>query len=182
MEELKLIEKAKSGDTMALNSLMDEYKVLVTKIARKYFIIGADLNDVIQEGMIGLFNAYSKFDTQKNAQFKTFATICINRQIITALKKAYKHAKIDLIDDINQQDLYPNESIFSPEENYIENESFKLLKNEINHKLSKLEIEILNEFLLNSSYEEISKKLNISKKSVDNALTRIRNKLNYLKK
>lgn len=182
MDEINLINSARSGNLESLNCLMDNYKGLVNKIARKYFIIGADLNDVIQEGMIGLFNAYSKFDTNKNVQFKTFATICINRQIITALKKAYKHANNDLIDDINYSDLYNSEKIVSPEEDFIENENFKILKSEINNKLSKLEIDILNEFLLNSSYEEISKKLNISKKSVDNALSRIRTKLNYLNK
>ena len=182
MEEKELIEKAKQGDISALNLLMNSYKKLVNKIARKYFIIGADLNDVVQEGMIGLFNAYSKFDITKNVQFKTFATICINRQIISAIKKAYKHANNDLIDDINTTELYSNEKIISPEDDFIENESFKILKEEINQKLSKLERLILSEFLQNSTYEEIAEKLNISKKSVDNALARIRNKLNYLKK
>lgn len=182
MEEKDLIISAKNGDINSLNALMNNYKKLVNKIARKYFIIGADLNDVIQEGMIGLFNAYSKFDENKNTQFKTFATICINRQIISAIKKAYKHSKSDLIDDVNINELYSNENIISPEDDFIENESFKALTKEINKKLSSLEKEILNEFLLNSSYEEISEKLNISKKSVDNALSRIRNKLNYLRK
>ncbi|MGN1207847.1 MAG: sigma-70 family RNA polymerase sigma factor [Christensenellales bacterium] len=182
MEDWNLITMAKKGDLQALNMLMTNYKKLVNKIARKYFIIGADLNDVIQEGMIGLFNAYSNFDTKKNVKFKTFATLCINRQIISAIKKAYKHANNDLIDDINLNEIYSNDKIISPEDDFIESESFKNLKNEIKQKLSNLEIKILNEFLQNSSYEEISSKLNISKKSVDNALSRIRNKLNYLNK
>lgn len=182
MEERDLIIKAKNGEIEALNVIMTNYKKLVVKIARKYFIIGADLNDVVQEGMIGLFNAYSNFDLSKNVKFKTFATICINRQIITAIKKAYKHAGNDLIDDLNIAELYPNEQIISPEDDFIENENFKILRNEIKQKLSKQENRILNEFLLNLSYEEIANKLNISKKSVDNALSRIRNKLNYLKK
>ncbi len=182
MDELILISKAKQGDLDALNTLMTSYKKLVNKIARKYFIIGADLNDVIQEGMIGLFNAYSNYNQQKNVQFRTFATICINRQIISAIKKAYKHSKNDLIDDVNLNEIYSNEKIISPEDNFIDHENFKILKDEIKSKLSKLETQILNEFLQNSSYEEIASNLNISKKSVDNALSRIRNKLNYLKK
>lgn len=181
MEEKILIIDAKNGDIESLNTLMTNYKNLVIKIARKYFIIGADLNDVVQEGMIGLFNAFSKFDLNKNVQFKTFATICINRQIISAIKKAYKHAGNDLIDDINLSEIYQNEHIISPEDDFIENENFKVLKNEITQKLSKQENLILNEFLQNLTYEEIANKLNISKKSVDNALTRIRTKLNYLK-
>ncbi len=182
MDELILISKAKQGDLDALNTLMTNYKKLVNKIARKYFIIGADLNDVIQEGMIGLFNAYSNYNQQKNVQFRTFATICINRQIISAIKKAYKHSKNDLIDDVNLNEIYSNEKIISPEDDFIDHENFKILKDEIKSKLSKLETQILNEFLQNSSYEEIASNLNISKKSVDNALSRIRNKLNYLKK
>ena len=182
MDELILISKAKLGDLDALNTLMTSYKKLVNKIARKYFIIGADLNDVIQEGMIGLFNAYSNYNQQKNVQFRTFATICINRQIISAIKKAYKHSKNDLIDDVNLNEIYSNEKIISPEDDFIDHENFKILKDEIKSKLSKLETQILNEFLQNSSYEEIASNLNISKKSVDNALSRIRNKLNYLKK
>lgn len=182
MEENELIKMAKNGDEQALNQLMNNYKKLVNKIARKYFIIGADLNDVIQEGMIGLFNAFSKFDMSKEIQFKTFATICINRQIITAIKKAYKHSKNDLIDDISTNELYSNEKIISPEDDFIENENFKILKKEINQKLSKLETQILSKFLQNLTYDEIANSLNISKKSVDNALARIRNKLNYLKK
>ncbi len=182
MDELILISKAKQGDLDALNTLMTNYKKLVNKIARKYFIIGADLNDVIQEGMIGLFNAYSNYNQQKNVQFRTFATICINRQIISAIKKAYKHSKNDLIDDVNLNEIYSNEKIISPEDDFIDHENFKILKDEIKSKLSKLETQILNEFLQNSSYEEIASNLNISKKSVDNVLSRIRNKLNYLKK
>ena len=160
--------------------LMNNYKNLVNKISRKYFIIGADLNDVIQEGMIGLFSAYQNFDETKNVLFKTFATLCINRQIIKAIKKAYKNINSYLMDDVNAQILNVNTIYVSPEEDFILNEEYKNLKKEINEKLSKLEQKILFEFLENKSYDEISEKLNISKKSVDNALTRIRSKLKYL--
>lgn len=180
IEDLDLIKSAKNGDKESLNTLMNNYKKIVNKIARRYFIIGADLSDVIQEGMIGLFSAYENFDESKNVQFKTFASICINRQIITAIKKAYKNSKSCLIDDVNEQVINTNTIFISPEENFILNEEYKILREEINQKLSKLEQKILTEFLENKSYDEISNLLNISKKSVDNALTRIRSKLKYL--
>lgn len=182
IEDLELIKKAKNGDENSLNILMNNYKNLVNKISRKYFIIGADLNDVIQEGMIGLFSAYQNFDEIKNVQFKTFASICINRQILTAIKKAYKNINSCLMDDVNSQILNLNSTYISPEEDFILNEDYKNLRKEINKKLSKLEQKILIEFLANKSYEEISIELNISKKSVDNALSRIRSKLQYLNK
>ena len=90
-EDIILIKQARNGDENSLNKLMNNYKNLVNKIAKKYFIIGGEFADVIQEGMIGLFNAYNKFDISKNVLFKTFASVCINRQIITAIKKAYKN-------------------------------------------------------------------------------------------
>ena len=182
MEENILIEKAKGGDENALNLLMSNYKKLVEKISRKYFIIGADLKDVIQEGMIGLFNAYLNFDSERNTQFKTFATVCINRQIISAIKKAYKNSLVEFLNNADIEEINFNKNTISPEENFIIKEEYNLLKKEIKEKLSPLEQKILSEFLLNATYDEISKKLDISKKSVDNALTRIRTKLNYLKK
>ena len=163
MVEIELIKKARNGETSALDTLMTEYKNLVNKIARNYFIIGADFEDVIQEGMIGLFNAYLTFDENKSASFKTYATLLINRQIISAIKKAYKYKNLNFIEDF-----------------IINKESHSNLLSEIHKSLSELEIKILSEFLKNKSYDEIAKTLNLNKKSVDNALTRIRNKLKYL--
>lgn len=176
----ELIKKAKLGNDNSLEILMNEYKKLVTKIARNYFIIGADFEDVIQEGMIGLFNAYSTFNENKNTSFKTYATILINRQIINAIKKAYKYNNLDLFADLNEKDFEKDLEIFSPEEFIINKESHSILVKEINEKLSSLEISILQEFLQNKTYEEIATKLNLNKKSVDNALSRIKKKLNYL--
>lgn len=176
----ELIKKAKLGDKVALETLMNEYKKLVTKISRNYFIIGAEFEDVIQEGMIGLFNAYNNFDETKNTSFKTYATILINRQIINAIKKAYKYNNQDLFADLNLKDFEDDLEVFSPEEFIINKESHSILLREINEKLSPLEISILEEFLKNETYEEIAKKLKLNKKSVDNALTRIKKKLNYL--
>lgn len=176
----QLIINARQGDEVALEKLMNEYKSLVNKISRNYFIIGADFEDVIQEGMIGLFNAYNTFDQTKNASFKTYATILINRQIINAIKKAYKYNNLDFFSDLNAKELEDDIEIFNPEEFIINKESHSTLLKEISTKLSPLEISILQEFLKNETYEEIAKKLNLNKKSVDNALSRIKKKLNYL--
>lgn len=180
MEDNILITKAKNGDNESLELLMKKYKPIVNKIAKRYFIIGADLNDVIQEGMIGLFNAYNNFDKTKNASFKTFASLCINRQIISAMNSAYKK-KIELLDESEiPKNIEPLE--YSPEDDIILNEEFETLKKEISKKLSSFEQVVLSNFLEDYSYEEIAKKLNLQKKSIDNALSRIRNKLQYLKK
>lgn len=176
----ELIKQAKLGNEDALEKLMNEYKSLVNKISRNYFIIGADFEDVIQEGMIGLFNAYNTFNETKNASFKTYATILINRQIINAIKKAYKYNNLDFFSDLNAKEFEGDLEIFNPEEFIINKESHSTLIKEINEKLSTLEVSILKEFLKNETYEEIAKKLNLNKKSVDNALSRIKKKLNYL--
>lgn len=181
MEDTELIKKAKSGDENALDELMNNYKKLVSKISRRYFIIGADVNDVIQEGMIGLFNAYVNYDETKNAQFKTFATLCINRRILNAINKSKKLASVVLSDD-NLEIITKNSPIFTPEEDFIFNEEYKMLLEEIKKVLSNKENLILNKFLENKSYDEIAEELDITKKSVDNALARIRNKLKYLNK
>lgn len=180
MNEKELIKKAKQGDNFALDNLMKDYKNLVNKISRNYFIIGADYEDVIQEGMIGLFNAYLTFDESKNASFKTYATLLINRQIITAIKKAYKYKNLNFIEDLNAESFEQELKVFDPEEFIINKENHNNLLKEIAEKLSDKERKILLEFLKNKSYEEISTNLNLTKKSVDNALTRIRKKLNYL--
>lgn len=180
-EDIILIEKARNGDENSLNNLMNKYKHFVSKIAKKYFIIGADFSDVIQEGMIGLFNAYSKFDASKNVMFKTFASVCINRQIITAFKKAYKNIKSELFDDISDEIIKTNTICLNPEEDIILKEDYENLLKEISEKLSEMEFKILDEFLKGQNYEDIAKKFDITKKSVDNALSRIRTKLNYLK-
>lgn len=180
-EDIILIKQARNGDENSLNKLMNNYKNLVNKIAKKYFIIGGEFADVIQEGMIGLFNAYNKFDISKNVLFKTFASVCINRQIITAIKKAYKNNKSELFDDINAETLNSNIICFNPEDDIVLKEDYEILLKEISEKLSSLEYKILDEFLKEQNYDEIAKKLNLTKKSVDNALSRIRTKLKYLK-
>lgn len=178
-----LIEKAKQ-DPNVLDELLTEYKPLVCSLARKYFLIGAEQDDLVQEGMIGLYKAIVTFDQNKNASFKTFASLCINSQIKSAIKSA-SSSKNKVLNKVmledNQELMYfvlstePN-----PEDRMIDKENFDNIKKEIITSLSLLEKQILKQYLLGKNYEQIAKTLCIDKKSVDNGLNRIRKKLNHL--
>lgn len=179
-EELILSSKTNHD---ALEKVMAEYKPLVTSIARRYFLTGAELDDLVQEGMIGLYKAIQTFDKTKSS-FKTFASLCINSQIKTAIKSA-NNLKNKFLNEVmledNEEKMYlihseePN-----PEDKIINEEHFKIVKNEIASKLTLLEKQILKQYLLGKSYDQIAKTLCIDKKSVDNGLNRIRKKLQHL--
>lgn len=168
------------------DELLIEYKPLVSKIARKYFLIGAEVEDIIQEGMIGLYKAIESYDPTQEASLKTFATLCINRQIQTAIKKSNNN-KNRFLNEIMELGIDDEERINSlvstepnPEEQMLNDERYKFIVGEINKKLSRLEKQILNCYLEGYSYDKIAKILDIDKKSVDNGLNRIRKKLSYL--
>lgn len=165
-----------------VEKLLTECKPLVSSISRRYFLIGGEIDDLVQEGMIGLYKAIESFDPNKEATFKTFATLCINRQIQTAIRKATSEKNqvfLELFDDTtNIYDEPSNKE--NPETNVISAEKMKYINSEIKSKLSKMEIVVLQEYLKGLCYDEIAKKLNIQKKSVDNALNRIRKKLAHL--
>lgn len=171
---------------MNKNEIMIEYKPLVVSIARKYFLIGAEVEDIIQEGMIGLYKAIEDYKGNQEASFKTFATLCINRQIQTAIKISNNN-KNKLLNDIIELGIDDEERMNSlvstepnPEEQILRQERYEYVLSEIDKKLSKLEKQILNCYLEGYSYEKIAKILEIDKKSVDNGLIRIRKKLLYL--
>ena len=168
---------------LSAEELLIYYKPLVSKIARRYFLVGGDMDDVFQEGMIGLYKAINSFSSDKGASFQTFATLCINRQIQSAVKKANANKNrvfMDLYSMENDETIKIISSERNPEDNFIVKESYENIKREILQKLTNLEKKILKEYLSGFSYEDISQKLHINKKSVDNALNRIRNKLAYL--
>lgn len=178
MSETLLNENYNSMEDFLVN-----YKPLVIKIARRYFLAGGDMDDVIQEGMIGLYKAYNTYSSEKGASFTTFATLCINRQIQTAIKKANAQVRRFCTDLYNLD----NENIINivsyennPEDQVIRKESFNNFKKEILLKLTNLEKQILKHYLSGLSYDDIALELKITKKSVDNGLLRIRNKLYYL--
>lgn len=191
--EQQLIEKAKVGDEDSIEKLLIEYKPLVNKIARSYFLTGGDIEDLVQEGMIGLFKAIKNFQTSKNASFKTFATTCIKNQIQTAVRVASseKNMVLSTALPIDQQDNFDEDGdeieiilpspLLKPDEKIENQETFDFITKKIIKVLSALELKILISYLKGFNYTEIAEQNNISKKSVDNALSRIKNKLAFLK-
>lgn len=186
----QLIKKIKNGDESAENELFSRYKDLVVKIARGYFIVGGDLEDLVQEGMIGLYKAVKGFSDEKEASFKTFAVLCIKHQIQTAIKHANTNKNKPLSSAVSFQsftengasenlDFLPIDLVLesTPEEKVIDKENFKSLNERIKSHLSPLEFKVLKLYLQGYSYKEISSSLKVSSKSIDNSLSRIKSKL-----
>ena len=186
----ELISMIKDGNDLAESELFNRYKDLVTKICRGYFIVGGDLEDLVQEGMIGLYKAIKGYSGHKETSFKTFAIICIKHQIQTAIKRANTNKNKPLSSAVSFQsfsngktseslDFLPIELVFdsTPAEKVIDKENYENLKKSIKESLSPLEYQVLNLYLQGYSYKEISQSLNISSKSIDNSLTRIKTKL-----
>lgn len=190
MSDEDIVETAKIGDPEALEYLIRKYKGFVRIKARSYFLIGADREDIVQEGMIGLYKAIRDYDKDKLSSFRAFAEICITRQIITAIKTAtrQKHMPLNSYVSLNKP-IYDEESdrtlldiisgakITDPEELIISSEELYSMENKIVELLSSLEWEVLMAYLDGKSYEEIACELNRHVKSVDNALQRVKRKL-----
>ncbi len=186
----ELLEKIKNGDDKAENEIFARYKDLVTKISRSYFIVGGDLEDLNQEGMIGLYKAIKGYSGHKETSFKTFAIICIKHQIQSAIKKANTNKNKPLSSAVSFQsfqdgkssdsiDYLPIELVLSstPAEEVIDKENYINLKKTIKSTLSEMEYNVLKLYLKGFSYKEISAMLKISEKSIDNSLSRIKTKL-----
>ena len=180
----EVIKKIKSGDEQALAYLLDKYKELVNMKVRKYFMIGAEKDDIIQEGMIGLFKAIKTYDASKNNTFKTFANICIERQLITAIKTSnrQKHMPLNSYLSLNIS-AYENNDDDSTElidtfnsKTIMKKEQYEEIENAIDKNLSKFEKKVLDRYMKGESYIIIAQKLNSPVKSVDNAIQRIRKK------
>jgi RNA polymerase sporulation-specific sigma factor len=196
LDDEELIEKVRGGDMYAQDFLLEKYRVLVTKIARsRYYIKGADKEDIIQEGCIGLFKAIRDYKSDKQTKFYTFASLCIERQIITAIKTAdrQKHQALnDSVsidnnvysedDDREYIDKMDNAHGLSPEEVVIGEEEYRVIQKMISQTLSSLELEVLALHLGGKSYTEIAKELGKEDKSVDNALQRIKKNIERIVK
>jgi RNA polymerase sporulation-specific sigma factor len=180
-EDLELLHLARSGNNDATNELLVNHKHLVVAIARKYYLIGGDKDDLIQEGMIGLFKAISSFDEAKNNNFVGYATTLIEREIISAIRHANTHAQQVLSESvlIDNDDELPDSA--SPETDLISEENTIELTHEINEKLSAFERKVVEYYLKGYNYVDIAKLLNKPNKSIDNALSRIKKKLEFLK-
>ncbi len=186
----QLVELARNGDTEALNFLINKYKPFVRLKVKSYFLIGADKEDIVQEGMIGLYKAIRDFKDDKLASFKAFAELCIKRQIITAIKTATRQKHIPLNSYVSLDkpifeeesaktlmDMLTGATIDDPEKLMIHREEFNRLEEKISQVLSSLERQVLALYLEGCSYQEISARLDRHVKSIDNALQRIKRKL-----
>jgi len=186
----ELIEMVHQGNTDALDYLITKYRLLVRAKARSYFLIGADKEDIVQEGMIGLYKAIRDFKGDKLASFRAFAELCITRQIITAIKTATRQKHIPLNSYVSlDKPIFDEESdrtlmdvltgaiMDDPEELIIHREEFGYLEEKMSEILSELELQVLALYLDGRSYHEISAKLNRHVKSIDNALQRVKRKL-----
>jgi len=191
-----VVEFAREGDTLALEFLIHKYRNFVRAKARSYFLIGADREDIIQEGMIGLYKAIRDFRADKLASFRAFAELCITRQIITAIKTAtrQKHIPLNSYVSLNKP-IYDEESdrtlmdvihgnkVSDPEELVISREEFLDIEKRMSEFLSELEWKVLMYYLEGKSYQEIAEELSRHVKSIDNALQRVKRKLErYLEK
>lgn len=186
----EVIRDAKTGDGQALEFLINKYKSFVRAKARTYFLIGADREDIIQEGMIGLYKAIRDFRGDKLSSFRAFAELCITRQIITAIKTAtrQKHIPLNSYISLNKPifdeesdrtllDVISEESVSDPEEMMINREEFAGIEVKMGEILSSLEWQVLSLYLQGRTYQEISVLLRRHVKSIDNALQRVKRKL-----
>lgn len=193
-----LVEKYNQGEEMALLEVINRYRSIVLAISRSYFLAGGDQDDLAQEGMVGLYKACRSYTKEQGASFSTFARMCIKRSICDAIKIANRkkfHMLNDSLthsgavssgfgDDGEEDDLIliiPSTEL-GPDEKLIEEEKLVEIKTDIKNKLSNFELKVLKYFLKGLTYIEIAEKLGANPKSVDNALTRLKSKLAYLKK
>ena len=185
-----LVSHVHDGDVVALEYLIQRYRHFVRAKARSYFLIGADREDIIQEGMIGLYKSIRDFRGDKLSSFKAFAELCITRQIITAIKTATRQKHIPLNSYISlDKPIYDEESdrtlldvicgnkVTDPEELIINQEEFQDIEEKMGEILSELERQVLRLYLDGRSYQEIAEELDRHVKSIDNALQRVKRKL-----
>ncbi len=190
MSDEEIVELANEKNPMAFEFLMYKYKNFVRGRARSYFLVGADRDDIIQEGMIGLFKAVRDYDITRRTSFRSFAEICITRQIITAIKSAtrQKHIPLNSYVSLNKP-IYEEESgrtlldmieesrVTDPMELFISREDMDKMHSAIGKILSELELRSLMSYLDGNSYCEIALELNRHEKSIDNALQRVKRKM-----
>lgn len=191
MTDEQIVLEVQKGDKQAISYLMNKYKELVNIKVSKYFIVGAERDDIVQEGLIGLFKAIKMFKKDKNNSFKSFANMCIERQLITAIKSstrqkhmplnsylslnasAYDNEEENGIELINTLD---NKMVEDPLETVMKKEYYEQIESSIEKSLSTFEKQVLDGYVKGYSYITIAKQLDSPVKSVDNAIQRIRKK------
>jgi RNA polymerase sporulation-specific sigma factor len=192
LEDLQLVLRARNGDQVALDHLMRRYTGFVRLKASSYFLAGGDSEDLIQEGLIGLYKAVRDFRTDKETSFRSFAELCVTRQIITAIKTAtrFKHQPLnqyvsfshtpagqDTDGECTLGDALPGSAVEEPSVVVISTEELQSLVFTLGTGLSKLESDALRLYLEGSSYEEMADELGCDTKTIDNALQRVKRKI-----
>ena len=197
LEDLQLVLKARNGDQLALDALIRRYTGFVRLKASSYFLAGGDSDDLIQEGLIGLYKAVRDFRTDRETSFRSFAELCVTRQIITAIKTAtrFKHQPLnqyvsfshtpagqDTDGECTLGDALPGSAVQEPSVVVISTEELQSLVGTLGTGLSRLESDALRHYLEGSSYEEMAEELGCDTKTIDNALQRVKRKvLNHQK-
>src|SRR5579872_4771142 len=192
LEDLQLVVKARNGDSAALDALIRRYTAFVRLKASSYFLVGGDSDDLIQEGLIGLYKAVRDFRHDKETSFRSFAELCVTRQIITAIKTAtrYKHQALnnyvsfsntpagqDSDSDCTLGDALPGSHVDEPSVQVISSEELESLVFCLGTGLSRLEADALRMYLEGSSYEDMADELGCDTKTIDNALQRVKRKI-----
>ena len=190
MTDEQVVRLAQGTDSQALEYLLNKYKNFVRTKARSYFLIGADHEDIVQEGMIGLYKSIRDYKEEKLSSFRAFAELCITRQIITAIKTAtrQKHIPLNSYISLNKPiyeadsdrtllDVITEEGMSNPEDMLIDREDLSFIEGRIGQMLSGLEKEVLVRYMEGKSYVEIADEMGRHVKSIDNALQRIKRKL-----
>ena len=184
IKDEELISRFKNGESEILDYLMEKYKKMVRKKARTMFLIGGENDDLIQEGMIGLFKAVRDYQPDRDAAFQTFASICVDRQIYNAIQSSnrQKHQPLNSYISLSEQDGENEEHLGdnwgeNPESIIIDQENVQDLEQEITATLSPMENQVLEYYLAGNGYGEIAQIMGKTPKSIDNALQRIRTKI-----
>lgn len=189
----ELAYKSKQGDQQAFEILARRYKSFLQKITRGYFLVGSEQDDLLQEATIALYKAIQSYDQSQNTTFRTFASLVVKRHILSSIKQSNTQKNKILNESLSLSSLdksmeeedsflfLPND-VLNLDEQLIQDEKFEEIKQKIAQALSKLESQILSEYLKGHSYQTIAENLAINTKSVDNALSRIKQKLQFLLK
>ena len=185
----KYIQEIKDGNSEALNKIMEKYKPYVYLKAKPFFMIGAEKEDIIQEGMIGLFKAIKGYNAERDVSFKIFADLCIRRQIMTAVKAStrQKHIPLNSYLSLNKTafdedddraiiEMIDKDSVPDPLETITKREKYQKIENKMSEVLSDFEQKVFNEYINGGSYAQIAEKIGSHPKAIDNAVQRIKKK------
>ncbi|SHI65809.1 RNA polymerase sporulation sigma factor SigH [Thermoclostridium caenicola] len=190
LEDEEIIHRIRNGCKWGMEHLIEKYKPVVRAKSRSYFLVGADREDIVQEGMIGLFKAIRDYREDKSIPFRMFAEMCITRQIITAIKTAtrQKHIPLNSYVSLNKRlfdeesdkmliEMLQEVSVTDPEELFISKEDYSVIESKLLELLSPFEKQVLSMYLSGIAYQEIARQLNKPVKSIDNALQRLKKKI-----